>query len=69
MTRTNGGLRHKFDTAVERAKLRVLKEHPNTLAIVVSGSVGRGDESPHSDIDLLIIMRRGPKPKSHSYFD
>lgn len=37
---------------------RILRTEPNVSLAVVFGSVSRGDDSPDSDVDLLIALRK-----------
>src|SRR3972149_4479535 len=62
-------LRKHFDTVARRAARRVLAQYPNTLAIGVDGSVGRGRPLPYSDVDIFVIMPPGRRPAPVSYFE
>jgi len=65
----NRQLPRRFDAIVRRATGQIVAGYPRTLAIVVDGSVGRGDYGPYSDVDILAITKPGPTPKWFSYFD
>src|SRR3990172_3730525 len=68
-TLSRDGLRKNFATVARRAARRVLAQYPNTLAIGVDGSVGRGRPLPYSDVDIFVIMPPGRRPAPISYFD
>lgn len=42
-------------TALEELK-RVLREHCGVTSVVVYGSKARGDDTPDSDIDVMIVL-------------
>lgn len=65
----NRQLHRRFDAILRRATDRIVAWYPRTLAIVVDGSVGRGDYGPCSDVDILAITKPGPTPKWFSHFD
>ncbi len=68
MTRKSEPLKHRFNSAVNRATSRILKQYPQMIAIILNGSVARKEVSPYSDVDILGIM--GPHhPESFAYFD
>src|SRR5688572_10894612 len=44
-----------------RVAHRILKERKDVLAIGIVGSVARGEAGPGSDLDVDVIVRRGPR--------
>jgi nucleotidyltransferase-like protein len=48
-------------------RLRV--EVPDAVAILVGGSVLRGDAGPHSDLDFAVIVAAGPRDEWPAWFD
>ena len=50
-------LPEEVKTALDRAVSSIPKEH--AIAILLYGSVARGEEKPISDIDLCVITERG----------
>lgn len=58
-----------FDTTAKHALSYVKREYPNLLGVFVHGSVARREPGPFSDIDLLVVVGQGRKPKEFSYFD
>ncbi|HZY94249.1 MAG TPA: nucleotidyltransferase domain-containing protein [Candidatus Bathyarchaeia archaeon] len=62
-------LRQHFENVVKRASEGILKHHPNVLGIAVDGSVGRGDPSPYSDVDMFALVRGGRRPSPVYYLD
>ncbi len=65
----NRQLHRRFDAIVRRATRQIVAGYPRTLAIVVDGSVGRGDDGPYRDVDILAVTKPGPTPTWFSYFD
>lgn len=44
-----------------RVAQRILQERKDVLAIGIAGSVARGEAGPGSDLDMDVIVRRGPR--------
>jgi hypothetical protein len=42
--------------ALEKARARLLEQHPDLLAIIVGGSIAKKIERPDSDVDLIIVV-------------
>ncbi len=54
--------------AAHEISSRLLKRHPeDVIATAVFGSVARGEDREHSDIDMQVIIKEGSKLSSH-YF-
>jgi predicted nucleotidyltransferase len=66
---TQSKLIRLFDEATRRAVVLVKREYPHVIALMVHGSVARGEPGPFSDIDLVAVTGRGKKPSEFSYFD
>ena len=45
-----------------RAYARQLAEDPSVLAVVLFGSLARGEATAMSDADVLILLRDSPRP-------
>ncbi len=45
-----------------RAYARQLAEDPSVLAVVLFGSLARGEATAMSDADILIVLRESPRP-------
>jgi predicted nucleotidyltransferase len=46
-----------FNRAAREAAKRIRERYPGVVGILVDGSVGRGNQGPFSDVDVLVIMR------------
>jgi predicted nucleotidyltransferase len=58
--RTKGGLmRLEEKTALDELQ-RVLQERCGATSVVLYGSKARGDDSPDSDIDVMVVLRTTP---------
>ena len=66
---TRDELSRAFDEAANRAAAYVVREYPGVVAVLVHGSIARGEPGPFSDVDLLEVTNRGRKPSQFSYFD
>ncbi len=62
-------LKRRYDQAASRAASIVRRGYPRIEAILVHGSVARGEPGPFSDIDMLAVTNRMKKPSEFSYFD
>lgn len=66
--RSSGGVRiFSLDRAAIREALRRLVDtryapDPNVRAVILFGSYARGQAVPGSDVDLLIVLDRDPRP-------
>lgn len=49
-------MREHHTQAIEKAKARLLSEHPDLLAIIVGGSIAKGIEREDSDVDLIVVI-------------
>jgi Nucleotidyltransferase domain. len=61
-------LKEKFSRILRRARQRILEEEPDTIGIVVDGSVARCKQGPYSDVDM-IALRKSAALKKLFYFD
>ncbi len=43
----------------ERLAAKIVKSRKDVVAVVLFGSVARGDDGPHSDVELAAVVRRG----------
>jgi predicted nucleotidyltransferase len=68
-TNSKSILRKRFEEILQRAKVRILKENPNVLGIIVDGSAARGDQGPYSDIDIIALTKPKSKLKKLFYFE
>lgn len=62
-------LAERYDEAAKQAALSLKRKYPHLTAIMVQGSVARGELGPFSDIDLVGVTRTRKKPAEFSYFD
>ena len=49
-------MREHHQKAIEKAKARLLSEHPDLLAIIVGGSIAKRIEREDSDVDLMVVI-------------
>ena len=49
-------MRDHHRRALEKAQTRLLAEHPDLLAIILGGSIAKGIEHEHSDVDLIVVV-------------
>lgn len=54
-----------IDMQTIQAVARLIAEAFDPERVVLFGSYARGQASAHSDIDLLVELRTGPKPKGN----
>lgn len=45
----------------ERIARMILRKRTDVLAIYIDGSVARGEAGPGSDLDLVVVVRQGPR--------
>lgn len=50
------------DEILRHAWRQFFSETDKNIALVAVGGYGRGELHPHSDIDLLVLLRKNPKP-------
>jgi len=62
-------LKRRFVRAARRAADLVVSRYPRALGVVVTGSVGRGEPLPYSDVDIMVVTKGGRTPGWFSYFD
>ncbi len=48
---------------------RLRDEEPGALAVVLQGSVARGDAGPFSDVDLRIVTAGAPRRRDRAYIE
>ncbi len=44
------------ERALEKAKIRLLQQYPDLIAIIVGGSIAKKIERPESDVDLIVVV-------------
>lgn len=58
-----------IEAVLERASDRIRLDHPGTRAILLKGSLVRGDASPYSDIDLDVLVAEADESSYAAWFD
>ncbi len=47
---------------LEEIATRIRREHPKVQTVLLFGSFARGDFTPHSDVDVAILLSRNGEP-------
>ncbi|MDQ1327283.1 MAG: polymerase beta, Nucleotidyltransferase, partial [Candidatus Poribacteria bacterium] len=62
MSKTQQEIQQNFIRLGKLLSENLLSEYDDILAIYIYGSVGRGDATPHSDLDIHVVLDRIKAP-------
>jgi len=61
--------RREILTIARQTALRIAREHPEVLKIILFGSFARGDYGARSDLDLLVVLAHSDQSPQQRYTD
>lgn len=67
MGRTGNDMKKTAELALEAAQEIKTQRYPDAECLLVAGSIMRGEETPYSDIDLVVVYKELPHARRESF--